>query len=296
MTDQIRVKIITDSNSGITPEQGRKAGIGVVPMPFFIDGVEYYEGVSISRKEFFQRMEEKAEISTSQPSPENLVSIWNEALKLFDQVVYIPMSGGLSSSVNTAKYLAEEYHGSVQVVDNRRISCTQKQSVLEALALAKKGLDALEIRKILESHSLDAGIYIAVDTLEYLKRGGRVTAAGAAIATVLGLRPVLQIQGDKLDAFAKVRGMKAAQDKMLSAVEHEAAGRFSGRELIIKGAYTCSEKEAKQWRSAIAARFPHHKISLDPLPLSISCHIGPGSTAIVVMPQLEETGLVPYEL
>lgn len=294
--NETNVKIMTDSNCGITPAEGRKIGVGVVPMPFFIDGKEYFEGVSISREEFFSRMAQGAEISTSQPAPEGLTQLWDEALKLYDQVVYIPMSGGLSGSVVTAKYLAEEYHGRVQVVDNRRISCTQKQSVLEALALAEKGWAAAQIRELLERTALDASIYIAVDTLTYLKKGGRVTPAGAAIATMLSLKPVLQIQGDKLDAYAKVRGMRAAQEKMLAAVEADMNGRFAGRRVQIKGAYTCGRSEAKAWRAQIADRFPKHKISLDPLPLSIACHIGPGAAAIVCMPELEEAPKITYEL
>lgn len=290
------VKIMTDSNSGISPEEGRKIGVGVVPMPFFIDGKEYYEGVSITRDDFFTRMAQGAEISTSQPSPEGLTRLWDETLKLYEEIVYIPMSGGLSGSVVTAQYLAEEYHGRVQVVDNRRISCTQKQSVLEAQELARQGWSAVQIRELLERAALDASIYIAVDTLTYLKKGGRITPAGAAIATMLSLKPVLQIQGDKLDAYAKVRGMKAAQEKMLAAVEADMNGRFAGRRVSIKGAHTCGKAEAKAWRALIADRFPKHKISLDPLPLSISCHIGPGATAIVCMPELPEAPRITYEL
>ena len=290
------VRIMTDSNSGISPEQGKKLGITVVPMPFFIDGREYFEEVSITRDDFFRCMVQGAEISTSQPSPEGLTELWTETLKIYEEIVYIPMSGGLSGSVMTAKYLAEEFGGRVQVVDNRRISCTQKQSVLEAAELARQGKSAAQIREILERTALDCSIYIAVDTLTYLKKGGRVTPAGAAIATMLSLKPVLQIQGDKLDAFAKVLGMKAAQEKMLAAVEADMEGRFAGRRCSIKGAFTCTKAEAKAWRSQIADRFPKHKISLDPLPLSISCHIGPGSMAIVCMPELEEAPRITYEI
>ncbi len=290
------VRVITDSNSGISPEQGRKQGIGVVPMPFFVDGKEYFEEVSITRDDFFRCMAQGAEISTSQPSPEGLTELWTETLKLYDEIVYIPMSGGLSGSVMTAKYLAEEFGGRVQVVDNRRISCTQKMSVLQAAELARQGKSALEIRQRLEAAALDCSIYIAVDTLTYLKKGGRVTPAGAAIATMLSLKPVLQIQGDKLDAYAKVRGMKAAQEKMLAAVEADMNGRFAGRQCSIKGAFTCTRAEAKAWRSQIAERFPRHKISLDPLPLSISCHIGPGSMAIVCIPRSEDLPHVTYEI
>lgn len=290
------VAIATDSNSGITQAQGLKHGIGVIPMPFLIDGKEYFEDVSITREEFFQRLEEGADVQTSQPSPEAVISLWDRLLQEYEEVVYIPMSGALSNSAQTAMALAGSYGGRVQVVDNHRISCTQKQSVLEAQELAKAGWNAAQIKDSLTEHALDASIYIAVDTLKYLKKGGRVTAAGAALGTLLNIKPILQIQGEKLDAYAKVRGMKLAQEKMLQAVEEDMKDRFAGDEVLIKGAYTCSEKAAAQWKKSIAQRFPKHKISLDPLALSISCHIGFGATAVVCMKKLPETGPVQFEL
>ncbi len=296
MTAKPRVAVATDSNSGITQAQGKRHGIGVIPMPCLIDGEEFFEDVSITRDEFFKRLTEDADVQTSQPSPESLTELWDELLKEYDGVVYIPMSGGLSGSVQTALVLAEDYDGKVQVVDNHRISCTQKQSVLEAIELAKAGWDAKAIHDFLMLHAYDASIYIAVDTLKYLKKGGRVTAAGAAIGTLLNIKPVLQIQGDKLDAFAKVRGMKQAQEKMLQAIEDDMNGRFAGSEVMIKGAYTCDEETAEQWRKTIEARFPGHKVSLDPLALSISCHIGYGALAVVCgKVQPEASGFV-YEL
>ncbi len=291
-----RVAVATDSNSGISQAQGARYGIGVIPMPFLIDGQEYFEDVSITREEFFQRLEEGADVRTSQPSPEAVTSLWDRLLEEYEEVVYIPMSGGLSNSVQTALMLAESYGGRVQVVDNHRISCTQKQSVLEAMRLAGAGWNAKAIRDFLILHAYDASIYIAVDTLKYLKKGGRVTAAGAALGSLLNIKPILQIQGDKLDAYAKVRGMKLAQEKMLQAVQADMEGRFAGSEVLIKGAYTCDEKTAAQWKKAIAARFPKHKVSLDPLALSISCHIGAGSLAVVCMKAQPEMEAVTFEL
>ncbi len=291
-----RVAVATDSNSGITQAQGARHGIGVIPMPFLIDGKEYFEDVSITREEFFQRLEEGADVQTSQPSPKAVTALWDSLLKEYEEVVYIPMSGGLSNSVQTALVLADDYGGRVQVVDNRRISCSQKQSVLQAQKLARDGWSAASIKEFLMVHAYDSSIYIAVDTLKYLKKGGRVTAAGAALGTILNIKPVLQIQGDKLDAYAKVRGMKQAQAKMLQAIQDDMEGRFAGSEVLIKGAYTCDEKTAAQWKKMIAARFPKHKISLDPLALSISCHIGFGSMAVVCMQKQPEADDVVFEL
>lgn len=295
MSVNVKVGVVTDSNSGLSVAHAEKLGIGLVPMPFTIDGEEFYENVTISRDEFFLRMAANADIKTSQPSPDSLIKIWNEMLKTYEQIVYIPMSSGLSGSIMSARIVAEDYDGKVFVVDNHRISCTQKQSALEAYAMAQSGMDGAAIHKILEDNSLNASIYIAVDTLEYLKKGGRVTAAGAALASIMNIKPVLQIQGDKLDAFAKVRGPKAAREKMLQAVENDVATRFAGQEVIIKGAYTCSEEEAEAWRQQIENRFPGHIVSLDPLALSVSCHIGPGATAIVCIPKLKEAPDTVFE-
>ncbi len=291
-----RVAVATDSNSGITQAQGKRHGIGVIPMPFLIDGKEYFEDVTITREEFFQMLENGSDVQTSQPSPESVTGLWDRLLQDHAEVVYIPMSSGLSGSAQTAATLAEDYGGRVQVVDNHRISCTQKQSVLEAACLARAGWDAASIHDYLMRHAYDASIYIAVDTLKYLKKGGRVTAAGAALGTLLNIKPILQIQGEKLDAYAKVRGMKQAQAKMLQAVRDDMEGRFAGSDVILKGAYTCDEKTASQWKKSICASFPKHKISLDPLALSISCHIGFGSMAIVCMKRLPETESVVFEL
>lgn len=296
MAQRQSVWILTDSNSGITTAQGEKLGIGVLPMPFFINGVEFYENVTMDRDSFFSAMAEGKRITTSQPSIEALLKAFDDGLKSYDEIVYIPMSGGLSGSVTTAKAFAKDYDGKIEVVDNHRISCTQKQSVLEALALAQQGKTAKEIREILERHSMEASIYIAVDTLEYLKKGGRITPAGAAIATVLNLKPILQIKGDKLDAYAKARGKNAAKEKLLAAVEKDKAECFQGKPVYIKGAYCGTPEDAALWKSEIEARFPDATVSVDPLALSIACHIGPKALAIVCMQELEEAPHILYEI
>lgn len=295
MCTKVKVGIVTDSNSGLSVAHAEKLGIGLVPMPFTIDGKEFYENITITRQEFFEKMAEGADIKTSQPSPESLIEIWNHMLETYEQIVYIPMSSGLSGSIMAARIVAEDYEGKVFVVDNHRISCTQKQSALEAYAMAQAGMDGAAIHQILEENGLNASIYIAVDTLEYLKKGGRVTAAGAALASIMNIKPVLQIQGDKLDAFAKVRGPKAAREKMLQAVENDIATRFAGHEVIIKGAYTCSDEDAQAWCRQIEQRFPGHVVSVDPLSLSVSCHIGPGATAIVCIPKMDNVSEISFE-
>lgn len=290
-----KVGIVTDSNSGLSVAHAKHLDIGLVPMPFTIDDKEFFENITITREEFFAKMAAGADIKTSQPSPDSLISIWDEMLTRYDELIYIPMSSGLSGSIMSAKMVAEDYSGKVFVVDNQRISCTQKQSALDAYAMAQIGMDGASILQVLEKTKLDASIYIAVDTLEYLKKGGRVTAAGAALASIMNIKPVLQIQGDKLDAFAKVRGPKAAREKMLQAVENDIANRFAGRDVIIKAAYTCSQEDMKSWCKQIEERFPGHVISADPLSLSVSCHIGPGAVAIVCIPKLKDIPEISYE-
>ncbi len=278
------VFIMTDSNSGILPLEGEKLGIGVVPMPFFVDGQIYYEGLSLFREDFFDRLSGGASISTSQPSPALLTEYWDKALKTCDQLLYIPMSSALSGSAATARALSRDYEGRVFVVDNRRISCTQKQAVLEAAELAKKGHDALWIQSILEARALDASIYLSPENLTYLLRGGRVTPAAAAISTVLNIRPVLTIQGGRLDACGRARGQKAARKALLDAAERDCDIRFSDRPVLIRGAYSCSEEKAREWQAELSSRFLGHEITLDPLPLSICCHTGPGTIAVVCLP------------
>lgn len=283
-----KIAIMTDSNSGITQRQAKVMGIYVLPMPFFINGDMYFEDITLTQEEFYQRLLEDADISTSQPSPADVMELWDDVLKEHDEIIHIPMSSGLSSSCETALSLAQDYEGRVHVVDNQRISITQRQSVLDALEMAKKGMSAKEIVDVLMAEKLEASIYITVDTLKYLKKGGRVTAAGAALGTVLNIKPVLQIQGDKLDAFAKVRGFKAAKKKMLDAMEKDINVRFAGKKVHLQAAYTCSAEEAEEWKKEIMERFPGYEVHMDPLSLSVSCHIGPGSMAIACCKKMEE--------
>ena len=275
-----KIAIMTDSNSGITQRQAKVMGIYVLPMPFFINGDMYFEDITLTQEEFYQRLLEDADISTSQPSPADVMELWDDVLKEHDEIIHIPMSSGLSSSCETALSLAQDYEGRVHVVDNQRISITQRQSVLDALEMVKRGMGAKEIVDVLMAEKLEASIYITVDTLKYLKKGGRVTAAGAALGTVLNIKPVLQIQGDKLDAFAKVRGFKAAKKKMLDAIEKDINVRFAGKKVHLQAAYTCSAEEAEEWKKEIMERFPGYEVHMDPLSLSVSCHIGDGALAI----------------
>ena len=222
-----RVAIVTDSNSGITQEEAKELGIYVVPMPFFVNGKVYFEDIDLSQEQFYKLLEEDADVSTSQPSPADILDLWDDILRSHQEIVHIPMSSGLSASCQTAQGLAQEYSGKVQVVDNKRVSITMKQSVLDALTLAKSGKSAAQIREILEREALESSIYLMVDTLKYLKKGGRITPAAAMIGSMLKLKPVLQIQGDKLDAYAKVRGVKAAKKTMIDAIKKDLEGRFS---------------------------------------------------------------------
>ena len=280
-----RVAIVTDSNSGITQDRGKELGIYVLPMPFFIDGKLFLEDINLTQDEFYRRLGENSDISTSQPSPGHVMDLWEEALKEYDEIVCIPMSSGLSSTCSTAMSIAAEYKGRVQVVDNQRISVTQEQSVYDAMKLRDHGKSAAEIKEVLEREKLQASIYITVDTLKYLKKGGRITPAAAAIGTVLNLKPVLQIQGEKLDAFAKVRGWKAAKKAMLNAIEKDLNERFADvkDDMILGIAYTCTKEEAKEWEQEVMDRFPGYDIVEGPLSLSVACHIGPGAMAVTCM-------------
>lgn len=280
-----RVAIVTDSNSGISQEEAKKLGIYVVPMPFFVNGRIYFEDIDLSQEQFYQLLAEDADVSTSQPSPADILDLWDDLLRRYQEIVYIPMSSGLSASCATAQGLAQDYNGKVQVVDNKRISVTMMQSVLDAIALAKSGKSAVRIREILERESLEASIYLMVDTLKYLKKGGRITPAAAMIGSVLKLKPVLQIQGDKLDAYAKVRGVKAAKRTMLEAIKKDLESRFASYvekgEMTLQVAYTASREEAEAWTEEVKAAFPDLKITrMDPLSLSIVCHTGPGVLAV----------------
>lgn len=280
-----KIAIVTDSNSGITQEMGKTMGIHVIPMPFFIDGELFLEDITLTQEEFYKRLGEDSDISTSQPSPGEVMECWDELLKEYDEIVHIPMSSGLSSTCHAAQSLSQEYEGKVCVVDNQRISVTQKQSVEDAIVLRDAGKSASEIKEILEAEKLQASIYITVDTLKYLKKGGRVTPAAAALGTVLNLKPVLQIQGEKLDAFSKVRGWKAAKRTMLKTIEKDLNDRFADvrEDMVLGMAYTCSKEEAQEWKQEIAERFPEYEIVEGPLSLSVACHIGPGAMAVTCM-------------
>jgi len=279
-----KIAIITDSNSGINFEAGKEIGVRVLPMPFLIDGKTYYEEISLSQTEFFEKLESDVDISTSQPSPESVMKIWDEALEEADEVVYIPMSSGLSSSCHTALMLADDYEGKVQVVDNQRISVTQRQSVLDALELAKRGLTAAQIKEELERMKFESSIYIMLDTLKYLKKGGRITPAAAALGSALRLKPVLTIQGEKLDAFAIAKTKKQGVKKMLSAIEDDINSRFGGvdhmENIHMEIAHTKNPEAAEELRQQIIEKFGVGQVDLYPLSLSIACHIGPGSLAV----------------
>lgn len=280
-----KIAIVTDSNSGITPELAKEWGVFVVPMPFFINENLYFEDITLTQEEFYRNMEEKAEISTSMPAIGEVSDLWDKLLKEYDQVVHIPMSSGLSSSCQAAMALAQDYDGKVQVVDNKRISVTEKLAVREALEMAELGWSGEQIKKYMEDTWQNSSIYITLNTLYYLKKGGRITPAAAALGTLLRLKPVLQIQGEKLDAYAKSRTLKAAKTTMLEAVQKDMKERFhakeDGSDIEISIAYSGTDlTEVEIWTKEVQEAFPNHKLMVDPLSLSVACHIGPGALAI----------------
>ncbi len=282
-----KIAVVTDSNSGITQEKGKELGVHVIPMPFYIDGELFLEDITLTQEAFYEKLASDCEISTSQPAPGEVMEFWDKLLKEYDEIVHIPMSSGLSSTCETAIMLSKDYDGKVEVVDNQRISVTQKTSVMDAVRLAKAGKCALEIKEILEAEKLESSIYITVDTLKYLKKGGRITPAAAAIGTVLNLKPVLQIQGEKLDAFAKVRGWKQAKKTMLDAMEKDLLHRFGSKKMALLAAYTCSAEEARSWKEELEERFPNYTIDMDPLSLSVACHIGSGALAVACAKEVD---------
>lgn len=288
-----KVAILTDSNSGITQAQSRALGIPVLPMPFYINDKLFYEDITLTQEQFYQYLETDAEIHTSMPVVGDVLDCWDRLLKEYDEVVYIPMSSGLSSSCMTASTLAEDYDGRVQVVNNQRISVTQRQSVLDAFALAQQGWDAARIREYLEKTRFDSSIYIYLPSLKYLKKGGRVTGAAAALGTLLRIKPVLQIQGEKLDAFAKCRTVKMSKMTMLKAIGDDIRDRFQAEgdldSVWISGAYSgARDAEVEEWLSEIREAYPGKNIVMQPLSLSISCHIGPGALAVTCTKKLPE--------
>ncbi len=279
-----KVAIITDTNSGLMPSDGEALGITVIPTPFMIDGVEYLEGVTLTQEDFFKKLADGADVSTSQPSPGALLELWDEILKEYDEIVYIPLSSGLSSSCQTATMLAaDDYEGKVFVVNNQRISVTMRQSVLDAIELRDKGMSGKEIKDKLEEVKFESSIYIMLDTLYYLKKGGRITPAAAALGTLLKLKPVLQIQGEKLDAFAKARTANQGKNIMINAMISDIENRFGGldaKDIHLEGAYSYDLEKAMEFKSEVEAAIPGLEMHMDPLSLVVSCHIGPGALAI----------------
>ena len=289
-----KVAIVTDSNSGITQAQAKELGIRVMPMPFYINEEMLLEDIDLTQKQFYERLTEGADIHTSTPVLTNFTDLWDELLKDYDEIIHIPMSSGLSSTCATASMLAQDYDGKVFVVDNQRISVTQRQSVMDAMELAAAGKSGQEIYDKLMENKMESSIYIMLDTLYYLKKGGRITPAAAALGTLLKLKPVLQIQGEKLDAYAKVKTLKAAKSTMIKAIRHDFEERFhdpDGDNFYMHVAYTADDTEAQAFRKELETEFPGHRVDfVDPLSLSVSCHIGPGALAVAISKKVPELG------
>ncbi len=280
-----KIAIVTDSNSGITQAQAKEIGIYVLPMPFMIGDEMYYEDINLTQDEFYQKLEGGESISTSQPSPEEVLKLWDELLKEYDEIIHIPMSSGLSGSCQSAMMLAEDYEGRVHVVDNQRISVTQRRSCLDALELAERGMSGAQIADFLVKDKFNSSIYIMLDTLQYLKKGGRITPAAAAIGTLLKIKPVLQIQGEKLDAFSKARTTSQGKSIMMGAIKNDIETRFGGITpapggVWIQIAHTHNEEAAMAMKEELQEQYPGYDIYVAPLSLSVSCHIGPGALAI----------------
>ena len=288
--DMAKVAVVTDSNSGVTQSEAKKLGLSVVPMPFMINNEEFFEDINLTQSQFYEKLTGNAEVSTSQPTPDSLMTMWDDLLKEYDQIVYIPMSSGLSSSCENAYMLArEEYNGKVFVVDNQRISVTQRQSAVEAKAMADAGFSAEDIVKKLMDTKFESSIYIMLDTLYYLKKGGRITPAAAALGTLLRIKPVLQIQGEKLDAFAKARTSSQGKSIMINAIKNDIENRFGGfdaKDFNLAIAYTYDTEGANEWKKEVEAAFPGCEAHMDPLSLSVACHIGPGALAVAVSRKL----------
>lgn len=287
-----KVAIVTDSNSGITQSQAKELGIFVLPMPFTIGTEEYFEDINLTQEQFYEKLTGGDDIHTSQPTPGQVMNLWDEILEEYDEIVHIPMSSGLSSSCESAIVFAQDYDGKVEVVNNQRISVTQRQSALDARDLAAKGYSAKEIHEILERDKFNSSIYIMLDTLYYLKKGGRITPAAAAIGTLLKLKPVLQIQGEKLDAFAKARTSSQGKTIMINAIRSDIEKRFGGftedQEVYIEIAYSQDKEAALAFKKEVEEAFPGYDIHMDPLSLSVACHIGPGAVALAVSQKIPE--------
>lgn len=285
-----KVAVITDSNSGITQSSAENMGITVLPMPFTIDDKDYFEDISLTQDEFYKMLGDDKQVITSQPSPDDVMHVWDYALKTYDEIVYIPMSSGLSGSCQTAMMLAEDYDNKVFVVNNQRISVTMRQSVIDALNLAEAGKSGADIKQILEDDKFNSSIYIMLDTLYYLKKGGRITPAAAALGTLLKLKPVLQIQGEKLDAFAKARTTAQGKAIMINAIKADMEKRFGGISPLncdIQIAYSYDHEKAIEFKKEVEQEFPGFNIHMDPLSLSVACHIGPGAIAVACTKKLK---------
>lgn len=281
-----KIAIVTDTNSGITQEEAKELGIYLIAMPFFINKNTYYEGITLSQEEFFKKLEDDENISTSQPSPGTVIELWDNLLKDYDYILHIPMSSGLSSSMETARMLSSDYEGKVLVVDNKRISVTFRQSILDALYLIEKGLSAKEIQEILEKEALESIIYVTVDTLKYLEKGGRITPAVAALGSIFNIKPVLLIDGGKLDTYKKVRGLKSAQKAMIEAIKNDIENRFKGTDYLIQTAYSGDLEQGNKWNETVKQAFPEYDVYNDVLPMSICCHVGPGALGITCVKKI----------
>lgn len=284
-----KVAIVTDSNSGVSQEEAKKLGIYVIPMPFYVDGECYLEDITLNQEQFYEFLKADKNVSTSQPAVGDVIDFWDNLLKEYDEIVHIPMSSGLSGTCETASMLAQDYDGRIQVVDNQRISITMRQAALDARDMAAKGMDAKAIKEILLRDKMKSGIYIMVDTMKYLKKGGRVTPAAAVIGTVLGIKPVLQIQGGKLDAYAKVRGVKQAHKVMIDALKKDLSTRVTPENCHIAIAHTENWEEAENFRNEILALYPDREVVINALSLSVACHIGPGALAVAWSEKVPES-------
>lgn len=284
----VHIAVMTDTNSGMTPEEARQAGVFLLTMPFTVDGRECFEHLDISHEEFYRQQLAGAQISSSQPAPAALLDMWDTILEQYDALVYIPMTSGLSGSYATATGFAADYDGRVVVVDNRRISVPLKQAVLEAVRLRDAGKTAREIADRLMEKAMDSRIYITVEDLSYLKKTGRITPTVAAVGTVLNIKPVMKILDGKLDMHCKVRGMKQARQTMLDAVRADLEGDFAGKKVIIAAAYSGDREQGEAWAQVVRDSFPGHPFMSDPLPLSIGCHVGPGALGAAVLADFDE--------
>lgn len=285
-----KIAVVTDSNSGITQKAAEQLGVYVIPMPFMIGSQTFYEDKNLTIDEFYDKLTAGEAISTSQPVMADVLRLWDELLQEYDQIVHIPMSSGLSGTCQTAMMLAQDYEGKVAVVDNQRISVTLRQSVLDALELVRLGRNAFEIKEILEDDRFNSSIYIMLDTLEYLKKGGRITPAAAALGTLLRLKPVLQIQGEKLDAFAKARTTNQGKSLMINAIRNDMRQRFGGpvpENIWLQIAHTQNEEAALALKEELKQEFPGFDIYVSQLSLSVACHIGPGSLAIACCKKMD---------